>query len=93
MQLPQQVGALPAEHGGKRIAIARALINTPALLLADEPTGNLDSASGAGVVALLRELNRDGTTVAVVTHNESIARALPRRLEMRDGRIVADSAT
>jgi putative ABC transport system ATP-binding protein len=76
----------------QRTAIARAVVGEPSLLLADEPTGALDSASGAGVLALLRELAGSGTTVAVITHDRDIAAALPRQIELRDGRIVGDSA-
>jgi len=74
----------------QRVAIARALLARPDLVLADEPTGNLDSASGAEVMALLRDLNAEGTTVAIITHDHDIADSMPRRVSMRDGRIVED---
>ncbi|GAA4461063.1 ABC transporter ATP-binding protein [Phytohabitans houttuyneae] len=72
----------------QRVAIARAVVGEPALLLADEPTGNLDSASGAAVMTVLRDLHETGTTVVVITHDRDIAAALPRQVHMRDGRIV-----
>lgn len=75
----------------QRVAIARAVVGEPSLLLADEPTGNLDSTSGAGVVELLRDLNETGTTVIVITHDVELAESLPRRVSLRDGRIVSDS--
>jgi len=75
----------------QRVAIARAVVGRPAIVLADEPTGNLDTAAGASVLALLRELHAEGTTIAVITHNTELAESLPRRIEMRDGRIVSDS--
>ena len=75
----------------QRVAIARAIIGHPALLLADEPTGNLDSRSGASIVALLRELNEAGTTIIVITHDNELAASLPRQIAIRDGEIVSDS--
>ena len=74
----------------QRVAIARALANRPALLLADEPTGELDARTGAEIIALFERLNRDGTTIVVVTHDEELARAARRVVHMRDGEIVRD---
>jgi putative ABC transport system ATP-binding protein len=82
-----------ALSGGERqrVAIARALVGRPQVVLADEPTGNLDSAAGADLVALLRELNRQGVTLVVVTHDQEVAVAMTRQVELRDGQVVRDS--
>jgi putative ABC transport system ATP-binding protein len=83
----------PSELSGgeqQRVAIARALANRPAILLADEPTGELDAATGAEVIGLFGRLNRDGTTIVVVTHDEDLARAARRVIHMRDGHVVSD---
>ncbi len=76
----------------QRAAIARALINAPRLLLADEPTGNLDSANGEAIITLFHQLNREGLTIVVVTHNPTLADAARRQLTLRDGQLVSDTA-
>nr|BFD87268.1 ABC transporter ATP-binding protein [Streptomyces sp. Xyl84] len=94
VRLDHRRGHTPDELSGgekQRVAIARALVGNPRLLLADEPTGALDTASGAVVMELLHELNASGTTVCVITHDNGIADALPRRVRFKDGEIVADS--
>jgi len=92
--LADRAGHRPAELSGgecQRVAIARALAGQPALILADEPTGSLDSATSAGVVALLAELNRRGATILVVTHNPEVAEVCGRVIKLRDGRVEHDS--
>ncbi|MXX43657.1 MAG: ABC transporter ATP-binding protein [Acidimicrobiales bacterium] len=74
----------------QRVAVARALVHRPAFILADEPTGNLDSASSASIMDLFHSLHSEGRTIVIVTHNESIASALPRRLQILDGRLEHD---
>jgi len=93
--LADRTGFRPSKLSGgqrQRVAIARALVGQPAIVLADEPTGNLDSASGAAIVELLEALNAGGATIVVITHDRELAARLPRQVEMLDGRIVHDSA-
>jgi putative ABC transport system ATP-binding protein len=77
----------------QRVAIARAVVHRPPLLLADEPTGNLDTKAGEGIVSLLGELHAEGTSIVVITHDVELAERLPRRVTIRDGHLVHDSAT
>ncbi len=92
--LSDRAGFRPSKLSGgerQRVAIARALVGRPAIVLADEPTGKLDSASGGAILALLEELNTQGATIMVITHDRGLAQRLPRQVQMLDGRIVADT--
>jgi putative ABC transport system ATP-binding protein len=92
--LAERPHARPTQLSGgqrQRVAIARALVGQPAIVLADEPTGNLDQTTGQSILALIDQLHRSGSTIVVITHDDAIARRMPREVELLDGRVVADS--
>src|SRR4051812_3235784 len=92
--LAGRAGFKPTKLSGgerQRVAIARALVGHPAIVLADEPTGNLDSTTGAAIVELIRELNAGGATIVMITHDAGLADQLPRQIRMLDGRAVSDT--
>jgi putative ABC transport system ATP-binding protein len=94
--LAQRIQNTPLQLSGgqmQRVAIARALVNDPKIIFADEPTGNLDSTTGATILEMFRELSEQGSTIVLVTHDSNIASKAPRRIEIHDGKIIHDGAS
>jgi putative ABC transport system ATP-binding protein len=94
--LAERPHARPTQLSGgqrQRVAIARALVGQPAIVLADEPTGNLDQATGLSIIGLLEDLHRSGVTIVVITHDHNVANRMTRRIDMLDGRVVSDNAS
>jgi putative ABC transport system ATP-binding protein len=91
--MEERLGHYPSQLSGgqiQRVAIARALVNNPEIILADEPTGNLDSKTGQEVLDILNNLNKQGRTIIIITHDESISKSIQRVVRIKDGKIIQD---
>jgi putative ABC transport system ATP-binding protein len=93
LEMEERLGHYPSQLSGgqiQRVAIARALVNNPEIILADEPTGNLDSKTGKEVLDILNNLNKQGRTIIIITHDESISKSIQRVVRIKDGKIIQD---